>query len=150
MADKASREQQELAEKMMFRAVDEQDYSGFELSLKKGANVHARDAQGRTPFMITVQRNMTGWTSALLKRNPNLFDKDKNGKTVFDFADGLGSGKKEMLGLLMRALPDAEPDTGGDSPKKEFNDNAAALPHDIPVTTPILMKPPKKDGKLEL
>lgn len=150
MADKEKRvspAQEEILNKILFDAVKNGSSEEVKLCLKKGADVNVRDSNGDTPVMWAVYKGWETIAAILIANDADLLIKGNDGRTVFDHAKGRSdqNSRQRFMRMLLEALPDpvknGEPE---DSRKKDFN--AAALPHDVPVTTPIVMKPPKKDG----
>lgn len=72
-----------------------------ELLLARGAEVEARDEQGRTPLMRAADGGTVGLVEVLLKAGASIEKKDVDGMTALHFAAANGSDDALQIGLLL-------------------------------------------------
>lgn len=146
-----SREQQELVNNELLKAVRMSDYTErMNLCMQKGADIDAVNWEKQTPLMLAVKMASPTRVTFILKKNPDLFKKDKNGSTAFDLANGCTdtSTKKQMMDLLLKALPDGASYKGQDN-TVETQPDPQADDKGISVSKPIRLsgkQPVSKPG----
>ena len=137
--------QQKIVDDNIIAAVAACDTEKIDLCLRKGADVNARWTSwyGRTPIMMAAGYGRADVVEFLLTKNPDLFLKDSNGKTVFDIAEELSDAatKKKINRALLSALPDAVQSAPG--PRAP---DGAVQNDEIPVFKPIEFDRHKKGG----
>ncbi|TAL37257.1 MAG: ankyrin repeat domain-containing protein [Alphaproteobacteria bacterium] len=109
MADEEfTEEQAKVVDKMLFEAVEEYNAGRIRLLIQKGADINARNDQGRTPLMAAVWKDSVEMVRLLLEFRPKLFVKDNSGKNAFDLIASVrdANAKAAITGLLLGALPD--------------------------------------------
>ncbi|TAL37258.1 MAG: hypothetical protein EPN97_05375 [Alphaproteobacteria bacterium] len=141
--------QQKIVDENFIGGVNANDREKMELCLKKGADVNARWPawSNRTALMIATARGREDTLAFLLSRNPDLFLKDSDGKTVFDIVGEISdtATRKKINLLLLSALPDANPAAPEASPEE-----SVTLKEDFTVLKPISLQPKKGGGSFQL
>ena len=136
--------QQKIVDDNLISAVGTNDREKIELCLKKGADINARweGWENRTPLMIATAYSRPDLVDFILTKNPDLFAKDKNGKSVFDLCEEVSdtATKKKINRALLAALPDPQP---GQAPLADDN---PARDGEIAVLKPIELDHRKKSG----
>lgn len=101
-------EQAKVVDKLLFEAVEEINADRIRLLMKKGADINARNAQGRTPLMSAVWKDSVPMVQLLLTFKPRLFLRDNDGKNAFDLiASVRDTNQKEAIThFMLNALPD--------------------------------------------
>lgn len=150
-----SHEQQVLVNDELLKGVRMTDYAErMNLCLQKGADIDAVNWEKQTALMIAVRMASPGRVTFILKKNPDLFKKDKNSNTAFDLANACtdASTKKQMMDMLLKALPDGASYNG----QKAAPDAPDPVPTDdraITVSKPIRLsgkQTPKPGGGFKL
>ena len=77
-------DQAKVVDQLLLQAVESADGSRIDLCLRKGADIDARNGQGRTPLMLAIWHENPNLTEFILARKPSLFLKDNGGKSAFD------------------------------------------------------------------
>jgi ankyrin repeat protein len=141
--------QQKIVDENFISGVSSNDREKMELCLKKGADVNARlpGWSNRTALMIAAARGREDTVVFLLARNPDLFLKDSDGKTVFDVVGEISDTalRKKINFLLLSALPDPAPATPEASAEE-----SVTLTENFPVLKPIALQPKKGGGSFQL
>lgn len=137
--------QQKIVDNNLVAAVAAGDAEKIDLCLKKGADINARWVgwHNRTPIMIAAGYARADLVEFVLTKNPDLFLRDVNGKSVFDITEEISDAatKKKINRLLLTALPD--PVTAA----PEHPAPQGAVQNDeIPVFKPIALDRHKKGG----
>lgn len=146
-----SHEQQVLVNDELIKAVRMSDYAErMNLCMQKGADIDAVNWEKQTPLMLAVKMASPTRVTFILKKNPDLFKKDKNSNTVFDLANACTdtSTKKQMMDLLLKALPDGASYKGQDN-SVDTQPDPVANDKSITVSKPIRLsgkQPTSKPG----
>jgi ankyrin repeat protein len=143
-----SEAQQKIVDTNLISAVSSFDREKMELCLKKGADINARSSwNNRTPLMMAVAYGREDTVVFLLTRNPDLFLKDSEGKTVYEIVNEIrdSSVQKKINRLLLAALPDVSPAAPDVSAEE-----SVTLKEEIPVFKPITLQPKKGGGSFQL
>jgi ankyrin repeat protein len=134
--------QKNIANENLVEAAQTDDREKIDLCLRKGADINARwrSYYNRTPLMIAVMYSRADLTAFILSKNPDLFLKDSEGKTVFDICNELSdnSKKRAINKLLLEAMPDAG-NAPASAPLAETKD-------DIAIMKPIELGSRRKPG----
>lgn len=151
-------DQAKVVDQLLLQAVESADGSRIDLCLRKGADIDARNGQGRTPLMLAIWHENPNLTEFILARKPSLFLKDNGGKSAFDHIADVRDGAKRttITNVMLRALPDhvrkrggtiAEAATRAEAEVKDVvvNDNVATAA-DITVSKPLSL-PPRQNPK---
>ncbi len=152
-------EQAKIVDAMILQAVSDVNYERVDLCLKKGADIDARNGQGRTPLMMAVWNENPSMVQYLLARRPSLFLKDSSNKTAFDLITDVRDAAKrqKITDILLSALPDhvrkraASPQqvaalAEADAQAREKSMSDVTTSADITVSPPIVLprrNPPK-------
>jgi ankyrin repeat protein len=101
-------EQAKVVDKMLYEAVEEGNADRIRLLMRKGADINARDGQGRTPLMAAVWKDSVQMVQLLLSFKPKLFIRGNDNKNAFDLISSVrdANQKAAITGLLLNALPD--------------------------------------------
>ena len=142
-----SEAQQKIVDTNLISAVASNDREKMELCLQKGADINARASwYNRTPLMMAVAYGREDTVVFLLTKNPDLFLKDSEGKTIYEIVDTISDSatKRKINRLLLAALPDVAPAT------PEISAGATETQEDIQVLKPITLQPKKGGGTFQL
>jgi hypothetical protein len=74
------------ADRELLEAAGKGSRNSIESILARGANVNARDAQGRTALMLLISRQDHYGTQALLRARPDINIRDNYGRTALHYA----------------------------------------------------------------
>lgn len=136
-APSLSAEQRRIVNEELFVAIDAPNFEErIDLCLKKGADINARNTDGRTLLMVAVWKESPGRLRYLLRKKPDLFIKDSRGRTAFDLNKDTRdqSSRTTMTQLLLSAMPDAQP---GDKPSA-----TVSTPEPVQAASDITLAPP--------
>jgi ankyrin repeat protein len=147
-----SAEQRRIVNEELLKGLRMDNYEArIELCLQKGADINtATSWEKRTPLMIAVIVEDVARVEYILKKDPDLFKKDKDGQNVFDLANSKIENlatRRKIMDRLLRALPDgAAVPVSGKTPV--VTPDAAEDDDGISVTKPIRFrgKPQKPNG----
>ena len=151
--DDIPEEQAKVVDRLLLESAEAANYERINLCLEKGADIDARNANGRTPLMIAVWNERTELVQFLLGKAPALFLRDNSGKSAFDLiADVRDGGRREAItDLLLRALPDharraGTPVEAAALAEAEAKEAPVATGSDITVSKPLVL-PRRTDPK---
>ncbi|MEZ0225624.1 MAG: ankyrin repeat domain-containing protein [Alphaproteobacteria bacterium] len=142
-----SEAQQKIVDTNLVNAVSSNDREKIELCLKKGADINARSSwYNRTSLMMAVAYGREDTVVYLLTKNPDLFLKDSEGKTVYEIVNDIRDSavQKKINRLLLAALPDCAPAA------PEASAAEAVTQEDIQVLKPITLQPKKGGSTFQL
>lgn len=99
---------QKALDAVLYDAVNDYAYDRIDLAVRKGANINSKHENNLTPLMAAVNKGSDYLVGRVLKNNPDLFLRDKWGRTAFDLAKNLsdGSTRSKIIGAMLEALPD--------------------------------------------
>lgn len=105
-----SPDQQAVVDRFLLDAVNDYKYDRIDLTLKKGANIDARDDKGLTPLMRAINLGDIYGVKFLLARGPDLFVRDKYSRTAFDLLPYVqdNNTRNQMTDAMLSALPDGK------------------------------------------
>ena len=144
-------EQDKVTDRFLLQAVKDANTARIDLCLKKGADINAKDGDGRTPVTLAVISGAPSLVRFLLARRPDLFLRDNNGSNGYDYLRTISSydARKEITDLMLSALPDhtrnaATPVEAAAIAEKDFNEAAEKKPA-LVVRTVTFPQDDKKD-----
>jgi len=130
-------EQDKVTDSFLLDAAGESNTDRIDLCLKKGADINARNSDGRTALMIAVRKPNAGLVRFITNRNPDLFVRDGYGKNAYDYAKAIDNytARQEITDILLNALPNRIRQTAPSADdamhlaEKAANDTAASDPN---------------------
>src|SRR5690606_17125556 len=131
----------------LFRAMEAPNYEErIDLCLKKGADINARNGDGRTLLMVAVWKESPARLRYILRKKPDLFLKAPRGRTAFELNKDTrdNSSRATITQLLLSAMPDAQP--GDKVPASALSAQPAAQGSDITLAPPVQIKSRKKSS----
>lgn len=146
-------EHKRISDEFLIAAVKDYEYDRIKLCMKKGADINARDGDGYTPLMHAVFKGSPSLVREVLAHDPDLFAKDKNGRTAFDLIRHVSSAdyRGQITDIMLGALPDtvrAEVEKPEDVAKfAASNQNAPKPPITAPRTASFGQKEKEGPGK---
>lgn len=105
---KISPEQQRVTDEFLLSAVSEYNHERILLCLKKGADINCKDGDGTTPLMKAAGMAHVSSVRLLLAQKPDMFRKDRWGRTAFDIAKNISdqNSRNLIIDAMLSALPD--------------------------------------------
>lgn len=109
--DNVNPEQRRIVNENLLAAVDKYDTDIVNLCLQKGADINARNGDGRTPLMIAVWKDNPSLVRFILSKQPDLFAKDNSGETAYDLIKRVNNAdtRRNITVIMLQALPNAPP-----------------------------------------
>jgi ankyrin repeat protein len=103
-------DQQAVVDRFLLDAVNDYKYDRIDLTLKKGANIDARDDKGLTPLMRAINLGDIYGVKFILARGPDLFVRDKYNRNAFDLLPYVqdSNTRNQMTDAMLSALPDGK------------------------------------------
>ncbi len=148
-------EQDKVTDRFLIEAVSAANTDRIDLCLKKGADINAKDSDGRTGLILAVQSAAPSLVRFLVKRNPNMFLRDNSGRNAYDHLRSISNyaARNEITDILLATLPDharnaATPVEAAAIAETEFNKAAEKKPA-LTVKTVTFPVNDKKDDPQE-
>ena len=121
-------EQDKVTDRFLLQSVEGSNTDRIDLCLKKGADINAKDSDGRTSLIIAVQSGSPSLVRFLVNRKPNMFLRDNTGRSAYDHIRNISNynARSEITDILLAALPDharnaATPVEAAAIAEKDFN-----------------------------
>ncbi|MDE1151297.1 MAG: ankyrin repeat domain-containing protein [Micavibrio sp.] len=138
-------EQDKITDSFLLDSANEANTDRIDLCLKKGADINARNADGRTALIIAARKQNAYLARFIVNRGPDLFARDNAGLNAYDYAKKIDNfnTRQEITDILLNALPNrirqAAPsaDAAMHLAEKAANDTKAAAFNGMATQKPV-------------